>query len=80
MPRRARRARWSGRIGFHQGAPNPLLVAHAAALGAGPRRVLVPLYGKTEDMVWLAAQGHTVVGVELAIHTTATSNLDFRPD
>ncbi len=60
--------RWqSGRIGFHQGAPNPLLVAHAAALGAGPRRVLVPLCGKTEDMVWLAAQGHTVVGVELAI-------------
>lgn len=60
--------RWrSGRIGFHLEAPNPMLLAHAEALGAGPRRVLVPLCGKTEDMAWLAAQGHTVVGVELAV-------------
>jgi len=59
--------RWqSGRIGFHEGAVNAMLLAHAKALGEGARRVLVPLCGKAEDMAWLAAQGHTVVGVELA--------------
>jgi len=29
-------------------------------------RVLVPLAGKSLDMVWLAAQGHAVLGVELS--------------
>lgn len=58
--------RWQrGQIGFHEGAPNALLAARVAHLGAS-RRVLVPLCGKAEDMAFLAAQGHTVVGVELA--------------
>ena len=58
-------SRWSeGRIGFHEGRPNALLVQHAAQLGAA-RRVLVPLCGKAEDLAWLAGQGHQVVGVEL---------------
>lgn len=59
------RARWSeGRIGFHEGRPNALLARHAKVLGAG-RRVLVPLCGKSEDLAFLAAQGHEVVGIEL---------------
>jgi thiopurine S-methyltransferase len=59
------RARWQeGRIGFHEGRPNDLLVAHARELGEGTR-VFVPLCGKTEDMAWLAERGHRIVGVEL---------------
>jgi thiopurine S-methyltransferase len=58
-------ARWSeGRIGFHEGAPNAHLRAHLDVL-AGRRRVLVPLCGKAEDLAFLAAAGHEVVGVEL---------------
>lgn len=59
-------ARWrDGRTAFHEGRPNDLLVQHAARL-AGCRRVLVPLCGKSEDLAFLAARGHDVVGVELA--------------
>lgn len=59
------RARWSeGRIGFHEGRPNALLAQHAQVLGSG-RRVLVPLCGKSEDLAFLAARGHEVVGIEL---------------
>lgn len=58
-------ARWAeGRIGFHEGRPNHHLVRHAGRLGER-RRVLVPLCGKAEDLAWLAAHGHEVVGVEL---------------
>lgn len=58
-------ARWrDGRIGFHEGAPNALLVRHAARLTG--RRVLVPLCGKAEDLAYLASLGHAVFGVELA--------------
>ena len=58
--------RWQdGRIGFHEGRVNAQLAAHHAAI-AGARRVLVPLCGKAEDLAWLAAQGHEVIGVELA--------------
>lgn len=56
--------RWSeGKIGFHEGQPNALLAEHVGALGER-RRVLVPLCGKTEDMAYLVAQGHEVVGIE----------------
>ncbi|MBP6631678.1 MAG: hypothetical protein KBG28_27125 [Kofleriaceae bacterium] len=58
--------RWrTGRIGFHEGRPNDLLVAHADHL-TGRRRVLVPLCGKAEDLAFLAGAGHDVVGIELA--------------
>lgn len=64
--------RWKeGRIGFHEGRTNVFLERHvdrflSQPLGAkhGPRRVLVPLCGKTEDMAFLAAHGHDVVGIE----------------
>jgi thiopurine S-methyltransferase len=59
-------ARWrEGRIGFHEGRPNAFLERHIARLG-GRKRVLVPLCGKTEDLAFLAAAGHTVIGVEIA--------------
>jgi thiopurine S-methyltransferase len=58
-------ARWrDGRIGFHEGRTNALLERHAAGI-AGARRVLVPLCGKAEDLAFLAAHGHQVVGIEL---------------
>jgi thiopurine S-methyltransferase len=56
--------RWkSGRIGFHEGRPNTFLERHVERLGT-KRRILVPLCGKTEDMAFLAARGHEVVGIE----------------
>jgi thiopurine S-methyltransferase len=56
--------RWDTKqTGFHEGQPNDLLVAHADRLP--PRsRILVPLAGKSNDLVWLAERGHAVVGVE----------------
>jgi thiopurine S-methyltransferase len=58
--------RWATQqTAFHLDHPNPLLLKHAAVLGA-PGRVLVPLCGKAHDLAWLAAQGHEVVGVELS--------------
>jgi thiopurine S-methyltransferase len=57
-------ARWrEGRTGFHEGRANAFLEKHIARLGER-RRVLVPLCGKAEDMVFLAAHGHEVVGIE----------------
>jgi thiopurine S-methyltransferase len=59
-------ARWrEGRIAFHEDRPNALLERHRARL-AGCRRVFVPLCGRAEDLAFLAAHGHDVVGVELA--------------
>jgi thiopurine S-methyltransferase len=61
-------ARWnSGQIGFHRASVNPNLAAHAARLlPIGGERVLVPLCGKSLDLVWLEQRGHSVVGVEFA--------------
>lgn len=61
-------ARWqANQIGFHEGVPNALLVAHFAALGVpAGGRVFVPLCGKSNDMLWLRAQGMRVVGAELS--------------
>ena len=62
------RQRWQdNQIGFHQDLPTPLLQKHWPAIGAPPGcRVFVPLAGKSRDMLWLAAQGHRVLGVELS--------------
>ncbi|MDP2177369.1 thiopurine S-methyltransferase [Methylicorpusculum sp.] len=54
-------------IGFHQDAVNPSLMDYWPRLDVGNQgRVLVPLCGKTQDMLWLAGQGHHVVGVEIS--------------
>jgi thiopurine S-methyltransferase len=59
------RARWAEhKIGFHEGHPNAFLESHIARLD-GRYRILVPLCGKAEDLAFLAASGHAVVGVEL---------------
>lgn len=64
MPEHDWAGRWrEGKIGFHEGKPNPFLVRHVGVLGA-KRRVLVPLCGKAEDLAFLASRGHRVVGVE----------------
>ena len=60
--------RWrDGRTFFHQPRVMPLLQKYWPAL-ALPRgsRVLVPLCGKSLDMIWLAEQGMRVLGVELS--------------
>lgn len=57
-------SRWAeGKLGFHEGKPNTFLERHAAKLAG--TRVLVPLCGKAEDLAYLAARGHEVVGIEL---------------
>lgn len=56
--------RWQiGRIGWHEPAGNQNLQKHWTARS---RRVLVPLCGKTPDMLWLEEQGNEVVGVEVS--------------
>ncbi|MGP4974280.1 thiopurine S-methyltransferase [Psychrobacter alimentarius] len=59
--------RWQeNRIGFNQSAVNPLLIKYWSTLNLpADSRIFVPLCGKSIDMVWLAAQGYDVVGVEL---------------
>jgi thiopurine S-methyltransferase len=60
--------RWQeGNIGWHHQEFNPHLLGFWQALGVTAGcRVLVPLCGKSHDMVWLAQQGHDVVGIELS--------------
>ncbi|MEQ1578518.1 MAG: thiopurine S-methyltransferase [Hyphomicrobium sp.] len=61
-------SRWQNNdIGFHQKAVHDLLPKYWADLKV-PRgaSVLVPLCGKSVDMVWLADQGHDVFGIELS--------------
>ena len=61
------KTRWQEkRIGFNQSAVNPLLMKHMSHLNVPAGGcIFVPLCGKSIDMVWLAAQGYDVVGVEL---------------
>lgn len=60
---------WHGRwerneTGWHQTEVEPALVSFFQSKTRG--RILVPLCGKTLDMVWLAEQGFEVIGVELS--------------
>jgi len=53
--------RWrEGRIGWHEAEGNASLKKHWRAEG---KRVLVPMCGKTVDMLWLEERGNSVVGV-----------------
>ena len=55
------------RTAFHQSAVNAHLVRFWPSLGLAPdTRVFVPLCGKSLDLLWLAQQGHAVIGVELS--------------
>ena len=56
--------RWEvGRTGWHEPLGNKNLKAHWPWSG---KRVLVPLCGKTPDLLWLESRGNDVVGVELS--------------
>jgi thiopurine S-methyltransferase len=56
--------RWrEGRIGWHEEGGNASLKSHWSA---GDRRVLVPMCGKTVDMLWLEERGNDVVGVDVS--------------
>jgi thiopurine S-methyltransferase len=56
--------RWKiGRTGWHEPMGNRNLQQHWSLSG---RRVLVPLCGKTHDLLWLEEQGNDVVGIELS--------------
>lgn len=57
----------SNQIGFHQPEANPYLQRHWPDLAiARAARVLVPLCGKSLDLLWLAEQGYRVIGIELS--------------
>lgn len=60
--------RWERKdIGFHQNEINPYLCQFWQHLQLAPgSTVLVPLCGKSRDMLWLHQQGHAVLGVELS--------------
>lgn len=59
--------RWQrNEIGFHRNSAHPALEKHwPEVYRGGTAPALVPLCGKSLDMLWLARQGHPVVGVEL---------------
>jgi thiopurine S-methyltransferase len=56
-----------GRLGFHQPDYNRHMTTFMPRLGLQPgAHVLVPLCGKSLDMLWLAGQGFSVTGIELS--------------
>lgn len=56
--------RWRiGRIGWHEDQGNRNLKEHWRATG---KRVLVPMCGKTPDLLWLETKGNEVIGVEVS--------------
>lgn len=62
-----RKAWLDGRIGFHQKNINPHLREFASRLELKEGvRILVPLCGKSNDMLWLRDQGCKVFGVEVS--------------
>ncbi|MBP6019142.1 MAG: thiopurine S-methyltransferase [Burkholderiaceae bacterium] len=60
--------RWrEGQTFFHQQRVTPLLQKFWPALDVpADSQVLVPLCGKSLDMLWLAQQGYRVLGIELS--------------
>ena len=59
-------SRWQeGRIGWHEVHGNIALRQYWPSLKTGAR-VLVPLCGKSPDVLWLADAGYSVTGVELS--------------
>lgn len=60
--------RWENNLtGFHLNEVNPHLKANWSVLNLKPEaRVFVPLCGKSLDLIWLAEQGHQIVGIELS--------------
>ena len=61
-------SRWNdNQIGFHQENYNRMLCKYWPSLGVQRgAQVLVPLCGKSKDMLWLAEAGHRVLGNEFS--------------
>ena len=60
-------ARWeAGQIGFHSPEVNSRLIRLLPHVSISAGRVLVPLCGKSVDMLYFAQEGYEVVGVELS--------------
>jgi thiopurine S-methyltransferase len=71
--------RWqNNEIGFHQEEVNAHLQQFWEKMGLPPDAgVFVPLCGKSRDLLWLRAQGHRVLGIEispLAVEAFFTEN------
>lgn len=66
--------RWArNQIGFHLPEVNPYLLRHWSHLSlADDAKVLVPLCGKSLDLMWLASHGLRVMGVELSEQAVET--------
>ncbi|XP_076462815.1 thiopurine S-methyltransferase-like [Babylonia areolata] len=61
--------RWNDRDrSFHDQRIHPMLQKHHKQVvdGRSHLTVLVPMCGKSWEIKWLADQGHTVIGVEVA--------------
>jgi thiopurine S-methyltransferase len=60
--------RWENNLtGFHLNEVNPHLKANWSVLNLkSEARIFVPLCGKSLDLIWLAEQGHQIVGIELS--------------
>ena len=57
----------SNAIGFHEDFIHPLLKQYWSSLNSAPRsNVLVPLCGKSKDLLYLRNQGHNVFGIEIS--------------
>jgi len=54
----------SGQIQFHLDFPHYEMLAYFA--GKTPRKVVVPLCGKSQDLLWLHYNGHEVIGIEIS--------------
>ena len=70
--------RWDKQLtGWHRGEFNDLLEKHWPSINL-PKdgEVLVPLCGKSLDMIWLAKQGYKVVGLELVQQAVETFFLE----
>ncbi len=61
-------SRWNkGKTGFHMAGGYPGLQTHWEKLNLPPElHVLVPLCGKTEDLIWLSKHAAKVTGVEIS--------------
>lgn len=61
-----------GRTNFHKEEVNPDLITYWPHVNSSPGDiVLVPLCGKSLDMIWLTQQGYRVVGIELSQQAVA---------
>ena len=70
--------RWDKQLtGWHRGEFNDLLEKHWPSINL-PKdgEVLVPLCGKSLDMIWLAKQGYKVFGLELVQQAVETFFLE----